>query len=122
MNIEVEITKDIPTDKINKFADLVVYGVASSTLNMTEGFFPRLTGDLERGAYSMGVVGSNKNYGIGSEAKSPRGDYYAKYVWDYPQNTNWTNPNTLAQWYLTTFKNKKEHILNQAVTGAKKVL
>lgn len=116
MNIEVEITKDIPVNKINKFADLVVEGVARATLDMTEGFFPRLTGDLEIGAYSMGVVGSNKTYGIGSTVD------YAKYVWDYPQSTNWTNPNTLAQWYLTTFKNKKEHILNQAVTGAKKVL
>lgn len=121
MNIEVEITKDIPVNKINKFADLVVEGVARATLDMTEGFFPRLTGDLEIGAYSMGVVGSNKNYGIGSEAKTPRGDYYAKYVWEM-KGVNWTNPNTLEQWYLTTFKNKKEHILNQAVTGAKKVL
>lgn len=115
MNIEVEITKDIPVNKINKFADLVVEGVARATLDMTEGFFPRLTGNLEIGAYSMGVVGSNKTYGIGSTVD------YAKYVWEM-KGVNWTNPNTLEQWYLTTFKNKKEHILNQAVTGAKKVL
>lgn len=115
MNIEVEITKDIPTDKINKFADLVVEGVARATLDMTAGFFPRLTGDLERGAYAMGVVGSNKNYGIGSTVD------YAKYVWKM-KGVNWTNPATLEQWYYTKFLNKKEQILNQAVTGAKKVL
>ena len=115
MNIDITIIKDIPKDKIDKFTDLVVYGVARATLDMTAGFFPRRTGDLERGAYSMGVVGSNKTYGIGSTVD------YAKYVWEM-KGVNWTNPNTLEQWYLTTFKNKKEHILNQAVTGAKKVL
>lgn len=114
MNIKIDIVKDIPVDKINKFADLVVYDVARGTLDMTEGFFPRLTGDLERSSYAMGVVGSKKTYGLGSMVD------YAKYVWDYPQNTHWTNPNTQAQWYLKTFKNRKEHILNQAVTGAKK--
>jgi len=122
MNIDITIIKDIPKKQIDRFTDLVVEGVARGTLDMTAGHFPRLTGDLERGSYAMGVVGSNKEYGIGSEAKNSRGQYYAKYVWEKPQSTNWTNPNTYAKWYYTTFKNKQEHIVNQAITGAKKVL
>ena len=117
MNIDITIIKDIPKDKIDKFADLVVYGTARATLDMTAGFFPRRTGDLERGAVAMGVVGSNKTYGIGSTAKTPKGDYYAKYVWKM-KGVNWTNPATLEQWYYTKFLNKQEQILNQAITGA----
>lgn len=122
MNVQVQILKDIPKKKIQSFEDNVVQAIARETLNATSGFFPRLTGELERGSYAFGVQGSNKKYGIGSEAKSPRGDYYAKYVWDYKQSTNWTNPNTLAQWYMTVFKNHKERIVNQAVQGAKRSL
>ena len=113
MNIDITIIKDIPKKKIDKFTDLVVYGAARATLDLTAGNFPRLSGDLERGAYAMGVVGSNKTYGIGSTVD------YAKYVWDYPQNSNWTNPNTIAQWYYWKFRIRKEQILNQAITGAK---
>lgn len=117
MNIDITIIKDIPKKQIDRFTDLVVEGVARGTLDMTAGHFPRLTGDLERGSYALGVRGSNKTYYLGTTVD------YAKYVWDYPQtHTHWTNPNTYAKWYYTTFKNKQEHIVNQAITGAKNVL
>ena len=113
MNVEVEIIKDIPKQDIQRFEDTTIYNIARETLNMTAGFFPRLTGDLERGSYAMGVVGSNKSYGIGSTVD------YAKYVWEYPQNTNWTNSATLAQWYYTKFIVYKEQIINHATKGAR---
>ena len=116
MNIDVTIIKDIPVKQINTFEDLVVKGIARGTLDMTAGHFPRLTGDLERGSYAMSVVGSNKSYGIGTTVD------YAKYVWNNPKIKNWTNPNTYSEWYLTTLKNKQEHIVNQAVSSAKGVL
>lgn len=122
MNIEVTIIKDIPKDKVKTFEDKVVYEIARETLDRTAGFFPRLTGDLEIGSYAMGVVGSNKEYGIGSEARNSRGEYYAKYVWKYPQNTNWTNPATLAQWYTTVFGNHAEQITNSAITKTRSIL
>ena len=116
MNIDITIIKDIPKKQIDRFTDLVVRGVARTTLDLTAGNFPKLTGDLERGSYAMGVVGSNGTYGIGSTVD------YAKYVWEKPQNTNWTNPNTIAQWYYWKFRIRQEQILNQAITGAKNVL
>lgn len=116
MNIQVQILKDIPKKKIQSFEDNVVQAIARETLNATSGFFPRLTGELEIGSYDFGVQGSNKKYGIGTTVD------YGKYVWDYKQSTNWTNPNTLAQWYMTVFKNHQERIVNQAVQGAKRSL
>ena len=113
MNFTVEIVKDIPKEQIKQFSDLVVYDIARKMLDLTEGHFPRLSGDLEIGSYKMGVVGSNGRYGIGTEEID-----YAKYVWRYSQDANWTNENTYAQWYITTFRNKSEAIVNEAIKGA----
>ena len=112
INLDIIILKDIPIEQIKKFEDRVVYGVARTTLDLTAGNFPRLTGELERGSYAMGVVGSNKEYGIGSTVD------YAKYVWEKPQNTNWTNPNTIAQWYYWKFRVREKQITDQAIRGA----
>lgn len=117
MEVEVTILKDIPKDKIRKFEDLVIYEMARETLALTSGNFPRLTGDLERSSYAMGVVNlGNMTYGLGA------GVDYAKYVWKMSDKTNWTNPNTIPQWYYWVFAARKDNIINQAVTGAKKVL
>ena len=118
IDLDIIILKDIPTNQIKTFEDRVVYEVARTTLDLTAGNFPRLTGELERGSYAMGVVGSNKEYGIGSEAKNKQGQYYAKYVWEKPQNTNWTNPNTIAQWYYWKFRVREKQITDQAIRGA----
>lgn len=116
IGLDIIILKDIDEKQIDNFSDRVVYEVARATLDLTAGNFPRLTGDLERGSYEMGVVGSNKEYGLGSTVD------YAKYVWEKPQNTNWTNPNTIAQWYYWKFRVRENEIINQAVTGALKSL
>lgn len=117
MNIELNIIKDLPKKELQRFADLVVYESARETLALTGGNFPRLTGDLERGAYAMGVVDlGHMTYGLGSDVD------YAKYVWEMPPSTHWTNPNTIAQWYYYIFRIRRDNIINQAVTAAKKVL
>lgn len=116
MSFDIEIIKELPKDQIKQFEDYVIYEIARTILDLTEGHFPRLSGDLELGSYKVGVVGSNSKYGIGTDVD------YAKYVWNYSQDANWTNKNTYAQWYLTTFKNKGEAIVNQAVEGALKRL
>lgn len=117
MNIEVTIIKDIPKNKINEFADKTVHLMARETIDRTTGFYPRLTGDLERGSFAMGAVPlGEKAYGIGSTVD------YVGYVWAKPQNTNWTNPATLAQWYLTVFANHAEQIANSAVSKTRSIL
>ena len=112
-NVSIIFVKPIPTAQINSFMDKVVYNAARATLDMTEGHFPYLTGDLSRGAKALGVRGNDKSYTLGTSVS------YGSTVWEYPQSTNWTNPSTLAQWYATVFKNKKESIISQAVRNAK---
>lgn len=117
VNVEVKVIEELPVNKINKYVDLVIYGVARETLDYTanEHRFPYLTGNLEESAITEGVrQEKDKVYYLGAE-----GADYAEYVWDYPQKgTNWTNPDTYAQWYVTTYKNKKEIITQQAIDHA----
>lgn len=116
MNVEIEIIKDIPTDKINKYVDLTVYGMARNTLDYTlaDSRFPFKTGNLQNRSMAQGAKKESKNtYVLGAE-----GVDYAEYVWEFPQNINWTNPDTYAQWYITEFKDKKELIIHNAVNNA----
>lgn len=117
VNVEVKVIEDLPIDKINKYADLVVYGVARATLDYTnsENRFPYLTGNLKQSALAEGVrQESDKTYYVGAE-----GVDYAVDVWDMPQETtNWTNPDTYAKWYVTMYKNKKEIITQLAIDNA----
>lgn len=116
MKISVEIPRDIPIKELDRFTDLTVYNIARMTLDMTnsKGHFPYLTGELNRSSMAYGVVGSNKVYELGVDDTVD----YASRVWKYPQNTNWTNPNTYAQWFIAEFKNDKEVIVNQSVQNA----
>lgn len=117
VNVEFEVIEDLPVDKINKYVDLVVYGVARTTLDFTnsEHRFPYLTGNLQQSALAEGVrQESDKTYYVGAE-----GVDYAVDVWNMPQETtNWTNPDTYSQWYVTMYKNKKEIITQLAVDNA----
>lgn len=115
MKISIEIPRELPIKELDRFTDLTVYNIARMTLDMTnsKGHFPYLTGELQRSSMAYGVVGNNKTYELGAT-----GVDYAPTVWDYPQSTNWTNPNTYAQWFMTEFKNDKEVIVSQAVTNA----
>lgn len=117
MIIEVEILEHLPVDKLDKFVDLAVMGVARGTLDYTlsENRFPYRSGNLQTSSMSEGVrQESNGVYCL----DVPSGADYAKYVWQFPQEINWTNPDTYAQWYVTTYNNKAEIITHNAVGNA----
>lgn len=117
INVDVEVIEDIPVNKINKYVDLVVYGVARNTLDYTiaEHRFPYLSGNLEMSAIAEGVrQEGDKAYYLGAE-----GADYAVDVWDMPQeSTNWTNPDTYSRWYATVYNNKREIIMQNAIDNA----
>lgn len=119
ISVKMTYPKDIAKDKLDKYEDMVVKGVARITLDYTNSKqrFPYLTGELNRAAMAEGVVSDGgKTYHLGA-----RGVSYAPAVWNYPQHgTNWTNPNTYAQWYITEFKNEHELIMRQAINNARK--
>lgn len=121
INIDIEIVKDLPAKELAQYCDDVVFNVARQTLDLTNtgGHFPYLTGELSRASMAEGVVKEkHATYYVGAE-----GVDYAKYVWKYPQKgTNWTNKETYAQWYVTQFKNKKELIIQNAISKAKEKL
>ena len=117
ISVDVEVIEDLPIDKIDRYVDLVVYGVARFTLDYTiaEHRFPYLTGNLERSAIAEGVrQESDKVYYLCAE-----GADYAVDVWNYPQETtNWTNPDTYSRWYATVYDNKREAINSYAINNA----
>lgn len=120
ISVKVEMPKELPVKELAQYCDDVVFNVARATLDFTnsKGHFPYLTGELNRASMAEGVVKeSYATYHVGASGVS-----YAPAVWKYPQNTNWTNPNTYAQWFITEFKNDKELIMNQAVSRAKSKL
>lgn len=120
ISVSVEIPRELPIKELDRYMDLVVYNVARITLDYTNSKqrFPYLTGELNRASMAEGVVSEgNKTYHLGAS-----GVDYAPYVWEYPQETNWTNPNTYAQWYLTEYQNEKELITNLAVNNAMKLV
>lgn len=120
IKIQIEMPKELPVKELTQYCDDVVFNVARATLDFTnsKGHFPYLTGELNRASMAEGVVKeSYATYHVGAS-----GVNYAPAVWNYPQNTNWTNPNTYAQWFITEFKNDKELIMYQAVSRAKSKL
>jgi hypothetical protein len=120
IGVQIEMPKELPVKELVQYCDDVVFNVARATLDFTnsKGHFPYLTGELNRASMAEGVVKeSYATYHVGAS-----GVNYAPAVWNYPQNTNWTNPNTYAQWFITEFKNDKELIMYQAVSRAKSKL
>lgn len=117
ISVDVEVLESLPKDEIEKYVDLVVFGIARNTLDYTAGEnrFPYLTGNLQRSAMAEGVRQESPGvYYLGAD-----GADYAVRVWEMPQETtNWTNPDTYAQWYVTTYKNKQEIITLNAVNNA----
>lgn len=118
IKVDVEIPRELPVRELNQYVDDVVFNVARITLDFTNSKqrFPYLTGELNRASMAEGVVSEgDKTYYLGAA-----GVDYAPDVWEYPQSTNWTNPNTYAQWYMTEYENEKERITSLAVENAKK--
>lgn len=119
INVKVEFPKELPIKQLAQYCDDVVFNVARATLDFTntDERFPHLSGDLQDASIAEGVVKEGYAvYHVGAE-----GVDYAPYVWKMPQKkTHWTNDRTYAQWYLKVYKEKKEIILDKAVSFAKK--
>lgn len=116
IKVEIDIPRQLPIRELDNYIDDVVFNTARITLDFTNSKqrFPYLTGELNRASMAEGVVSDgNKTYHLGAS-----GVDYAPDVWEYPQGTNWTNPSTYAQWYMTEFANEKEQIMNLAVNNA----
>ena len=116
VDVDIKVIEDIPVEKIEEYMDLVVFGVARGTLDYTlrDNRFPYLTGNLQISSMAEGVRKEGQcSYYIGAE-----GADYAEYVWEFPQNVNWTNPDTYSQWYVTEYKEKKELITQNAINNA----
>lgn len=115
MQIDVSWIKELPVKEIKGFENEVVYTTARNTLDFTIPHIPYLTGKLRNTSLAFGVKGQNMVYSLGAEVP------YAKYVWNYDQDTtNWTNPRSYSKWFYTEFRNQKETILNNAVRNSYK--
>lgn len=117
IDVKIEMPKELPVKELAQYCDDVVFNVARATLDFTNTgeHFPHLTGDLQTASMVEGVVKeSNAVYHVGA-----RGVDYAPYVWKMSQNVNWTNKKTYAQWYVKQFNEKKELIMQRAVSMAK---
>ena len=113
MEIEVEITKELPVKQIDSFMDKTVYNMAVVTREYTKSqeAYPYLSGELSRQEEALPINGSNKEYTL------DRGVDYASKVWTYT-NVKWTNPKTQPQWYFNVFKNSKDIIKTEAINRA----
>ena len=118
-SVEIKIVKDLPVEQLKKWQDKVVFGMARATLDITNTshYFPYRTGALNQGSMAMGVQGSNATYELGATGVS-----YAPRVWQFGENTNWTNPNTLPKWYISAFNKHKTEIVQLAVKNAESEL
>lgn len=118
--VEIKIIKPLDTKAINEYMDKCVFGIARATLDFTNTghHFPYLTGELNRSSMAEGVVKD----GFGNYHLGARGVDYAPKVWGYSQSTNWTNPNTYAQWFMTEFNKDKNVIVESAIKQAKGTL
>lgn len=118
--VEIHIVKPLDVKSINDYMDKCVFGIARATLDFTNTghHFPYLTGNLNECSLSEGVV----KEGFGTYHLGARGADYAPKVWNYSQSTNWTNPRTYAQWYMTEFNKDKNVIVESAIRQVKGTL
>lgn len=113
---QVVINKELPREQIKNWQDKVVYTIARKTLDFTNSgsHFPYLTGELNRASMNEGVIEISKGtYGLGA-----KGVEYAPIVWKYGENTNWTNENTIPQWYMGVFDKYKTEIVDDSIRVA----
>lgn len=116
ISVQVEVVKDMPWGQINQYIDNTVYNIARKTLDYTAPHIPYNTHTMELAIAGYGVRGSGREYTLGDDITN-----YSKYVWNYPQKgTNWTNPNSLSQWFMQGFKRYQTQIVSDAVNGSKR--
>lgn len=115
MNVEIKVIKGLPTQQISKFEDRTVYNTAVATREYTKSrnAYPYRTGKLRQSEVASPITGSNKEYSLLG------GVDYAKDVWAM-NNVKWTNPSTKPQWYYSSFKERGEVLLTNAVLRALK--
>ena len=113
--ISFKVVKPMPVKEISNWEDKVVFGIARATLDFTNSrrHFPYLTGELNRASMSEGVVRETKGtYHLGA-----KGVEYAPKVRNY-KDVNWTNKNTLPQWYKSVYEKYRNEINQVALKGA----
>lgn len=114
-HISFKVVKPMPVKELNRWEDKVIFGIARATLDYTNvrHHFPYLTGELNRASMSEGVVQEKPGtYHLGA-----RGVEYAPKVWNY-KNVNWTNKQTLPQWYKSVYEKYRNEIIQDALKGA----
>ena len=118
--IEFKVIKPLDTKAIDNYMDKCVMGIARATLDFTNTghHFPYLTGELNRASMAEGVIKeADKTYHLGA-----RGVDYAPKVWNYPQSTHWTNPQTYSKWFMTEYQRDENVIVESAIKQAKGTL
>lgn len=97
--------------ELKNMPDIVMYATARQFLDRvgSSKVTPYKSGKMEGTMFSNGVKGSNKEYQIGNYTD------YAGYVYAYPQNVNWTNPMSKAQWFETFWKSQGKSVLENVV-------
>ena len=113
LSIDVKVLKGIPTKNIQSYMDTAVFSVARTTLDFTNAgmHFPYLTGALNMASMSEGVVQNAPcEYSLGAA-----GVDYAPIVYEFGNGTNWTNPSTYPQWYVTEFNQDRNVIMQNAI-------
>lgn len=91
--------------QILKSCNMITYGIARQTLDLTYSHIPKDTGKMRQTSMSAGVRGSNGKYYIGSYTD------YAMYVWLKPKGTHWSEPDTFGKWYEVIWKKSKTSII-----------
>lgn len=118
MNYSVTVKYNKSTmNKLNKLPDETVYEIARQTLDRVGStkITPYRTGRMERTMFSNGVKRNISGvYTIGNYID------YAQHVYKKPQNTNWTNPKSKAQWFDWFWKNNGKSVFN-SVVGRNKI-
>lgn len=117
IKVKIEVPRKLPTKQLYQFTDRTVYNIAALTLEKTEPHVPKRSQHMFNDIMARGVKGADRTYTLGVNDTQ-----YAKYVWDMPKGTRWTNPKSYPQWFITEFKNEKEKIVNQAVNRAMRVI
>ncbi len=95
--------------QILKSCNMITYGIARQTLDLTYPHIPKDTGKLRQTSMSAGVRGSNGKYYVGSYTS------YAMDVWLKPVGTHWSEPGTFGKWYERIWKKNKTSITDNCV-------
>ena len=103
-------------DKLKKVPDKVVYEVARQTLDRVGSIkiTPYRTGKMERTMFQKGVVKDSSGiYTIGNYTD------YAQKVYNKPQGTNWTNPNSKSKWFEWFWRTNGKSVFESTVARYK---